>query len=232
MSHDASPLLCASCQSSNLRGVKFCAQCGARLVPQPATAQAQPVEPLQQLSYALSRTDVRVVGGDGRSVLEYQCAYPGGWMAGPIKPQFAGSIRVQPGATPGFDVVARMMPQSLALQFGLCVAGAVVLGFIPKAFVPNEMFIGAVAIALGLTAWIAFFDGPKRVRERISKIVDQTLAGAAVAAPVQSAAPAPIAGNDAADVFGQLERLAQMQATGLLTADEVAAKKADLLRRI
>jgi hypothetical protein len=37
---------------------------------------------------------------------------------------------------------------------------------------------------------------------------------------------------DGADVFAQLERLAQMQTTGLLTAEEVAAKKAELLKRI
>ena len=56
-------------------------------------------------------------------------------------------------------------------------------------------------------------------------------------APVAVAAPVAGVrygqrGREGDDVFAQLERLAQMQATGLLTAEEVAAKKAELLKRI
>ena len=51
-----------------------------------------------------------------------------------------------------------------------------------------------------------------------------------VAAPVQ--ASATVSAVEGGDAFAQIERLAQMQATGLLTAEEVAAKKAELLKRI
>jgi hypothetical protein len=57
-----------------------------------------------------------------------------------------------------------------------------------------------------------------------------TGASVSIAAPVQASATASAV--EGGDVFAQLERLAQMQATGLLTAEEVAAKKAELLKRI
>jgi len=98
--------------------------------------------------------------------------------------------------------------------------------------VPNEMFVGAVAIALGLTLWVTFFEAPKRVRRHVASLINMSSTGApvSVAAPVQ--ASATVSAVEGGDAFAQIERLAQMQATGLLTAEEVAAKKAELLKRI
>ena len=234
MNQDNPTTACPRCQSINLPGVKFCAQCGSRLTTLAMVAPAPAVQsdPMARVREALHRGKAQVTGGDGQSTLDYQLTFSDRLVSGPLKLQFAGTIASQAGATPGYSVTAQMLPRSMALQFGLLVAGAVVLGFIPAAIVPNEMFVGAVAIALGLTLWITFFEAPKRVRRHVASLINMSSTGApvSVAAPVQ--ASATVSAVEGGDAFAQIERLAQMQATGLLTAEEVAAKKAELLKRI
>jgi len=234
MNQDNPTNACPRCQSINLNGVKFCAQCGSRLtaLATVAPATAALVDPLARAREALHRGNAQVTGGDGQSTLDYQLAYSDRLVTGPLKLQFAGTVAREAGPGAGFSVTSRMLPGSLALQFGLLVAGAVVLGFIPASIVPNDMFVGAVAIALGLTVWLAFFEAPKRVRRHVAALISLSAEPAPAAAGVPT--PVAVAGTAAMgeDAFAQLQRLQQMQATGLLTTEEVAAKKAELLKRI
>jgi hypothetical protein len=93
-------------------------------------------------------------------------------------------------------------------------------------------------ISLGLTAWVTLSGGAKRAREHVQKLIGAPSTGAtssgappaAVAITAPTAAATGAAGSG--DVFAQLEKLAQLQATGLLTADDVATKKAELLKQI
>lgn len=236
MIHDDQIAVCPSCQTANAAGVKFCAQCGAPLavaaahLAPPVTASA---DPMGRVRDALTRAHASLTGGDGQTSLDYQLAFSDKLLAGPVKLHFAGTVTRATNGTAAHTVTARMLPQSMAVLFGMCVAGCVVAGFIPRSIMSNEMFVGAVAITLALTAWIAFSGGAQRVRRHVEGLINASLNGAAVA-PVAASAPAPVAGGTAGggDVFAQLERLAQLQATGLLTADDVATKKADLLKRI
>jgi hypothetical protein len=234
MTPDIQAAACPRCQSANLPGVKFCAQCGSRLTTLAAVAPAAVplADPMGRAREALHRASAHVTGGDGHSTLDYQLTFTDRLVCGPLKLQFAGTVASVADGKPGYAISARMMPRSLALQFGLLIAGAVLLGFIPQAIVPNELFVGAVAIAMGITVWTAFFEGPKRVRAHLTGMLDLSSSGAPVAVSAPVAAPITVSAVEGEDVFAQLERLAQMQATGLLTADEVAAKKAELLRRI
>jgi hypothetical protein len=234
MNQDHPTTDCPRCQSANLPGVKFCAQCGSRLTTLASVTPAVAVQadPMARVREALHRGNAHVTGGDGQSTLDYQLSFSDRLLSGLMKLQFAGTVASQAGGTTGFSVTARMLPRSVALQFGLLVAGAVVLGFIPPSIVPNEMFVGVVAIALGLTVWITFFEAPKRVRRHVASLIGMSQAGVSVSAAGPPVAPITASGVEGGDVFAQLERLAQMQATGLLTAEEVAAKKAELLKRI
>lgn len=65
---------------------------------------------------------------------------------------------------------------------------------------------------------------------RLDAAVQQAVAtpGAPPVALAPAAPPAPPAGG-AGDLLGQLQQLAQLQAAGVLTADEFAAAKAKLL---
>jgi hypothetical protein len=234
MNQDNPTTACPRCQSINLPGVKFCAQCGSRLttlaVGVPVTAVQ--IDPMARVREALHRGNAHVTGGDGQSTLDYQLTFSDRLLSGFMKLQFAGTVAIQTGGNPGYSVTARMLPRSVAMQFGLLVAGAVVLGFIPQSIVPNEMFVGAVAIALGLTVWITFAEAPRRVRRHVATLINLPLVAAPASATVSSGASITVNAVEGGDVFAQLERLAQMQATGLLTAEEVAAKKAELLKRI
>ena len=59
------------------------------------------------------------------------------------------------------------------------------------------------------------------------------LAGGARSSPAAAApAPRPAAPAEADDVFGKIERLAELHARGILTAQEFEAKKAELLGRL
>ncbi len=242
MTEDTQAVACPACQAANPTGVKFCAQCGAPLatpamrVAPPVAAVvtppiAAPTDAMAHVRDALARANATVTGGDGQTSLDYQLEYSER-LLGPMKLQFAGSVAHAPGGTPAYVVTARMQPQALAVQFGFCVLGAVVLGFMPRTLVPNEMFVGAVAIALGVTVWVAFAEGPRRVRRHLEGLITPSASAAPLTSPMPVAAPASGGVVTGGDVFAQLERLAQLQATGLLTAEDVATKKAELLQRI
>jgi hypothetical protein len=173
---------------------------------------------------ALTRANAAVTGGDGQTSLEYELAYSDR-LLGPMTLLFAGAVTK---GTQGHTVTARMLPKSMAVLFGSFVIGCVILGFLPRSLVSNEMFIGTVVITLGLTVWIMFVAAPNRVRRHLEGLLGQSAAASPLA--VSTLAHVPEGTGDSA--FAQLERLAQLQATGLLTADEVAAKKAELLQRI
>ncbi|TCO80880.1 putative oligomerization/nucleic acid binding protein [Plasticicumulans lactativorans] len=55
---------------------------------------------------------------------------------------------------------------------------------------------------------------------------------ASAAAPVPAAAPAPAPGGGEADVFATIEKLAALHAKGILSDEEFATKKAELLGRL
>ena len=56
------------------------------------------------------------------------------------------------------------------------------------------------------------------------------VSGASAPTSSEHADPAPV--PESRDVFGAIEKLAELHAKGILSADEFAAKKADLLRRL
>jgi hypothetical protein len=255
MTQDIQAARCAACQAANLPGVKFCAECGAPLataasratahsaapvaasaaqsvaqsgVSSVASPVAVPADPMAHVRNALTRANAAVSGGDGQTTLEYTMVYSDK-VLGPTKLQFAGTVTSGPQ---GQTVTARMMPKSMAMLFGSFAVGCVVLGFLPRALVSNETFVGTVAICLAATAWLIFAEAPKRVRRQLEGLIGE----AGTTSPVAVSTPAfvPVTSKAVADdsAFAQLERLAQLQATGLLTADEVAAKKAELLQRI
>jgi hypothetical protein len=180
---------------------------------------------------ALTRANVVVTGGDGQTTLDYQLTFSDR-LIGPIPLDFAGTVTQVTGATSAYGITARMMPKSLAIMFGMLVSGLVVLGFVPRSLVSNDSFLGIATVVLGVTIWIVFFEGPKRVRRHLEALIQPT--GVNAPSPVAAPGAAQVAGTPPAsgDVFAQLERLAQLQATGLLTADDVATKKAELLQRI
>lgn len=234
------PAPCPACQAANAPGVKFCAQCGSALampaatMPAPASspAAARPVaapaaliDPATHVRDVLTSAGATITGDNGAGTLAFQLPYTDR-LLGPWTLQFSGSVTPQAA---GYAVTARMLPQALAMQFGALAVGAVLLGFVPRSMVSNDMYIGSVVIGLGVTAWMAFSAAPARVKRHVERL----LIGAATPAASHQAPSTPAAGATAAgDVFAQLDRLAQMQATGLLSADEVASKKAELLARI
>jgi zinc-ribbon domain len=226
---------CTSCQAANLPGVKFCANCGAPLILAAARSEPQLATTSDPLSYArdaLTRAHATFVGGDGLTTLDYQLPYSDKLLAGPVTLHFAGTVtRTADGAMP-YTVTARMLPKSMAALFGMCAAGAVVLGFLPRSIVSNDTLVGSVAIALGLTAWVAFSAGAKRARRHVEQLINTSSTSAPVSAAASAMAPVVNTVAAGGDAFAQLERLAQLQATGLLTADEVATKKAALLKLI
>lgn len=234
MTQDQQTAACPSCQAANLPNVKFCAECGTALatrasavMPPTAVPTAPTPDAMSSARDALSRANAMVTGGDGQTTLDYQLEFSDR-LIGPMALDFTGTVTHVPGGTPPHVITARMAPKSLAMMFGMWVAGVVVLGFIPRSLIANDMFLGATAIALAVTLWVVFAEGPKRVRRHLEGLIGAPGAMAPAAVQPSAAAPAPAGG----DVFAQLERLAQLQATGLLTADDVATKKAELLQRI
>jgi hypothetical protein len=242
MTPESKTLSCPQCRAANPPTVKFCAQCGGVLAStvrtnQPTHAGTDPIARIQQ---TLANAHATVSGGDGQSTLDFQLAYTDKWL-GPFKLPFGGTVTYTPGNSPPHTVSARMLPKGLGMQLGMCVVAAVVLGFVPRSMVSNEMYIGSLAVMIGVTLWTAFSAGPERVRKHIAAL----LAGGSVSHTAASPSALPLASPSATtaaatsggvggvdDVFAQLQRLAQMQATGLLTDDDVAAKKAELLKRI
>lgn len=236
MNTNGQSLTCPSCQAANNAGVKFCAECGASLAARaigttvPASIPgAVPTETMGWVRDALTRANAVVTGGDGQTTLDYQLTFSDR-LIGPMPLEFAGTVTQPAGGSSAHTVTARMMPKSLAIMFGMLVSGIVLLGFMPRSLISNDMFYGVAAVTLGVTLWVVFAEGPKRVRRHVEALI----APAAATAPVATQGPAPVASPTPAggDVFAQLERLAQLQATGLLTADDVATKKAELLQRI
>lgn len=236
MNQNPQATICQSCQTANAPGVKFCAQCGAPLAVAAAPLaprETVPANHMERVRAALTGAHASVTGGDGQTTLDYQLKFSDKLLAGPVALQFAGTVTRATDGTTGHTVTARMLPQSMAVLFGMCVAGAVVAGFIPRSIMSNDMFVGAVAVTLAVTAWTVFSGGPQRVRRHVEGLVNASTTGTPVtttAAPTPAAVTSSAAGNG--DVFAQLERLAQLQATGLLTAEDVTTKKAELLKRI
>jgi membrane protease subunit (stomatin/prohibitin family) len=79
---------------------------------------------------------------------------------------------------------------------------------------------GVVGDAMGLGAGVAMGQ----------MLASQLQAGLAGAAPAGAAA-APVA-QSADDIMGLLEKLGDLKAKGILTEDEFAAKKAELLKKL
>ena len=253
MTPDTTASPCPACQAVNLPGVKFCAQCGSPLTaatPRVATppAAAAPAAPaataptfastdvIATARDVLTRANATITGGDGHTTLDYDLPYSD-WRVSLIKLHYAGTVTSVPGGSPAYAVTARMVPMSMLLQGVGFIAGCMVLGFLPRSLVSNDVFVGSVALGLGLQAWVTFSYAAKRVQRHVEGMIHGATGGVAGATPMpaQITAPTSAATTSATpggDVFAQLERLAQMQATGLLSADDVATKKAELLARI
>jgi len=242
MSAQQSSVICTSCQTPNAHGARFCAQCGGGLSAMPHAAAPTPRggSSLQIAHDALARVNAQVTGDNGSETASYQLAYRDRWLAWwPM--QFTGSLSVRTDAPAGqaASASATMTPQSLAIQVGALIAASVALGFVPNTIVSNEQFFGSVAVGLGVTAWVVFLEGPKRVKRLLEGAVADAMSASpasqigGAAPPVPPAVPlTPSPVPSGGDVFARLNKAAEMHAAGLLSAEEFAAKKAELLARI
>jgi hypothetical protein len=168
--------ICPACQCENKAGMKFCKQCGAALIGGSAAALA-PAPAMTSLEYAQSvfarvpTLQVLDIVDAGSDLVVFTAKHRSGRFGMPLT--FSGRLQVhRPNDGPAtVTPELRMTPGSMGLCAGLAILGFIVLGSLPREWISDDMFLGAIVLGAGAAVWLVASKLPGRVGQLLRDAV-------------------------------------------------------------